>query len=223
MQAVVLAGSEMWVWVAGGVFNERKCGVGRLAGVLSSGGRAPARAGRARDPRGAHCAQRPQARELPGGGGPPEADRLWHRQGHLVGHDVDRARVAGAPRPDAQQGAANAGLQRPPCIDSGCLLCDETASRSHARGSQPWRAGRDRAPLCALQHVRHRSCPCCELARRMHSRIDAAGPAWAPRECCARPRARPQVGTLNYMSPEAILGGATNIRGGPPMKVGPRG
>ena len=28
-----------------------------------------------------------------------------------------------------------------------------------------------------------------------------------------------QVGTLNYMSPEAILGGATNIRGGPPMKV----
>lgn len=31
-----------------------------------------------------------------------------------------------------------------------------------------------------------------------------------------------QVGTLNYMSPEAILGGATNIRGGPPMKVPPR-
>lgn len=30
-----------------------------------------------------------------------------------------------------------------------------------------------------------------------------------------------QVGTLNYMSPEAILGGATNIRGGPPMKVSP--
>lgn len=30
---------------------------------------------------------------------------------------------------------------------------------------------------------------------------------------------RAQVGTLNYMSPEAILGGATNIRGGPPMKV----
>ena len=29
-----------------------------------------------------------------------------------------------------------------------------------------------------------------------------------------------QVGTLNYMSPEAILGGANNIRGGPPMKVG---
>ena len=28
-----------------------------------------------------------------------------------------------------------------------------------------------------------------------------------------------QVGTLNYMSPEAILGGATNIRGAPPMKV----
>lgn len=28
-----------------------------------------------------------------------------------------------------------------------------------------------------------------------------------------------KVGTLNYMSPEAILGGATNIRGGPPMKV----
>ena len=28
-----------------------------------------------------------------------------------------------------------------------------------------------------------------------------------------------QVGTLNYMSPEAILGGANNIRGGPPMKV----
>ena len=27
------------------------------------------------------------------------------------------------------------------------------------------------------------------------------------------------MGTLNYMSPEAILGGATNIRGGPPMKV----
>ena len=31
-----------------------------------------------------------------------------------------------------------------------------------------------------------------------------------------------QVGTLNYMSPEAILGGATNIRGGPPMKVPPQ-
>lgn len=29
-----------------------------------------------------------------------------------------------------------------------------------------------------------------------------------------------QVGTLNYMSPEAILGGQNNIRGGPPMKVG---
>lgn len=29
-----------------------------------------------------------------------------------------------------------------------------------------------------------------------------------------------QVGTLNYMSPEAILGGSTNILGGPPMKVG---
>lgn len=29
-----------------------------------------------------------------------------------------------------------------------------------------------------------------------------------------------QVGTLNYMSPEAILGGANNIRGGPAMKVG---
>ena len=28
-----------------------------------------------------------------------------------------------------------------------------------------------------------------------------------------------QVGTLNYMSPEAILGGNNNIRGGPPMKV----
>lgn len=28
-----------------------------------------------------------------------------------------------------------------------------------------------------------------------------------------------QVGTLNYMSPEAILGGHNNIRGGPPMKV----
>lgn len=28
-----------------------------------------------------------------------------------------------------------------------------------------------------------------------------------------------QVGTLNYMSPEAILGGQNNIRGGPPMKV----
>lgn len=37
-----------------------------------------------------------------------------------------------------------------------------------------------------------------------------------------RARARAQVGTLNYMSPEAILGGATNIRGGPPMKVPPR-
>lgn len=29
-----------------------------------------------------------------------------------------------------------------------------------------------------------------------------------------------QVGTLNYMSPEAILGGQNNIKGGPPMKVG---
>jgi serine/threonine-protein kinase TTK/MPS1 len=28
------------------------------------------------------------------------------------------------------------------------------------------------------------------------------------------------VGTLNYMSPEAILGGSTNILGGPAMKVG---
>ncbi len=43
------------------------------------------------------------------------------------------------------------------------------------------------------------------------------------RVSAVRGRARPQVGTLNYMSPEAILGGATNIRGGPPMKVGPRG
>jgi len=32
-----------------------------------------------------------------------------------------------------------------------------------------------------------------------------------------------QVGTLNYMSPEAILGGQNNIRGGPPMKVGRTG
>lgn len=32
--------------------------------------------------------------------------------------------------------------------------------------------------------------------------------------CCS------QVGTLNYMSPEAILGGTNNILGGPPMKVG---
>ena len=30
-----------------------------------------------------------------------------------------------------------------------------------------------------------------------------------------------QVGTLNYMSPEAILGGTNNIRGGAPMKVRP--
>jgi serine/threonine protein kinase len=29
-----------------------------------------------------------------------------------------------------------------------------------------------------------------------------------------------QVGTLNYMSPEAILGGSNNILGGPAMKVG---
>jgi len=29
------------------------------------------------------------------------------------------------------------------------------------------------------------------------------------------------VGTLNYMSPEAILGGTNNIRGGAPMKVLP--
>eukprot|EP00873_Tetraselmis_striata_P044244 jgi/Tetstr1/464508/TSEL_009266.t1 len=29
-----------------------------------------------------------------------------------------------------------------------------------------------------------------------------------------------QVGTLNYMSPEAILGGSNNIRGAPPMRVG---
>lgn len=29
-----------------------------------------------------------------------------------------------------------------------------------------------------------------------------------------------QVGTLNYMSPEAILGGQNNIKGGPPMKAG---
>jgi len=28
-----------------------------------------------------------------------------------------------------------------------------------------------------------------------------------------------QVGTLNYMSPEAILGGTNNIRGGAPMKA----
>ena len=30
---------------------------------------------------------------------------------------------------------------------------------------------------------------------------------------------RAQVGTLNYMSPEAILGGTNNIRGGAPMKA----
>ena len=29
-----------------------------------------------------------------------------------------------------------------------------------------------------------------------------------------------QVGTLNYMSPEAILGGSNNIRGSEPMRVG---
>lgn len=29
----------------------------------------------------------------------------------------------------------------------------------------------------------------------------------------------PQVGTLNYMSPEAILGGTNNIRGEAPMKA----
>jgi hypothetical protein len=46
----------------------------------------------------------------------------------------------------------------------------------------------------------------------------------ARRVSAVRGRARAaQVGTLNYMSPEAILGGATNIRGGPPMKVGPWG
>lgn len=28
-----------------------------------------------------------------------------------------------------------------------------------------------------------------------------------------------QIGTLSYMSPEAILGGTNNIRGGAPMKV----
>lgn len=36
---------------------------------------------------------------------------------------------------------------------------------------------------------------------------------------CAH-RARPQVGTLNYMSPEAIQGGSQNPLGGPPLKVG---
>jgi serine/threonine-protein kinase TTK/MPS1 len=36
----------------------------------------------------------------------------------------------------------------------------------------------------------------------------------------AAPAARVQVGTLNYMSPEAILGGSTNILGGPAMRVG---
>ncbi len=30
----------------------------------------------------------------------------------------------------------------------------------------------------------------------------------------------PQVGTLNYMSPEAIQGGTQNPLGGPPLKVG---
>lgn len=30
----------------------------------------------------------------------------------------------------------------------------------------------------------------------------------------------PQVGTLNYMSPEAIQGGASNPLGGAPLKVG---
>lgn len=29
-----------------------------------------------------------------------------------------------------------------------------------------------------------------------------------------------QVGTLNYMSPEAIQGGSSNPLGGPPLKVG---
>jgi serine/threonine-protein kinase TTK/MPS1 len=39
----------------------------------------------------------------------------------------------------------------------------------------------------------------------------------AAHECAA---ACVQVGTLNYMSPEAILGGSNNILGGPAMKVG---
>lgn len=38
--------------------------------------------------------------------------------------------------------------------------------------------------------------------------------------CWYMPVAGMQVGTLNYMSPEAILGGSNNILGGPAMKVG---
>ena len=45
----------------------------------------PPRSGRGHDPPRAHRALRPQARQLPGGGGAAEADRLWHRQGHPVG------------------------------------------------------------------------------------------------------------------------------------------
>lgn len=37
--------------------------------------------------------------------------------------------------------------------------------------------------------------------------------------CLASGNVLLQVGTLNYMSPEAILGGTNNIRGAPPMKV----
>lgn len=42
--------------------------------------------------------------------------------------------------------------------------------------------------------------------------------AWCLSACLPVPPC--QVGTLNYMSPEAILGGTSNILGGPAMRVG---
>jgi serine/threonine-protein kinase TTK/MPS1 len=58
------------------------------------------------------------------------------------------------------------------------------------------------------------------------SKAESAGicptskPVLCPSHMCLPHMCSLQVGTLNYMSPEAILGGSTNILGGPAMRVG---